>query len=832
MRRLGAAAVAVVLALGLSARGAERVERDIVRLTGAHLRVDDALFTGGYHNAFEGEVLEPQKGVLKAGPQGVRRTKGVLNGAGSSTSRMTLEFSLDRAPAGAAHLRIAGLDDRADAPCPVAVVLNGRELTPALIFPANQNVRHGLNQRYFVGWEERRVEVPDGVLRKGGNTLTLANTRSIFSTDRWPFVVFDEVVFDLAEAVEMRIERAAFPPLYYGLSEGVEVNAWPAVNQGNRISLVREAALEVNFFATFPREKALGKLGALSNEPTRPRREILLHLATDADVRILNMEGAPLTGKGTPQGLEYTHPIDRIIGYETPHPSQGVRVFLVAGSAFEGKSLTAWYSVDGVDDRKRVYPLRAVALDPIPEREHLDFLLSLWGASAPEEPATLDRYVRLLKSAGFNHQFTGDSPNLNRALKGAGFRVYPRYGWFGRQFKVSDANREFASVDARGEPSTRDFCPLAILAHPDDAEMGKFFERAARLAALPDIDGICVDYETAPVWCWCERCLDEFRRETGIADLRRADVAPDGPHGESYADFGRRLNRRLLTKVKEVMLAQNGALQYHCLASAADLPTYWYDGRKGARHTVAELVKFADAIYASHYCYEMPGGLKSVIPVVETVRQFAVASGREVKANLITPVATTVSEFPRYRGARLRPEMTRLMILLAGVSGAGGISLFRGDCMDGEQYLACRTAISDLVMLRPYLAGPNRTFEVEVTPAAEERPVFDTEIAQNLLSRLVWRPAFSYQYDVVQRLKDKMGRDRAVLLFNYSDAALPFRLKVRGLCDPACTLHDMRTGRELGRFSRIEIESGRPTLTVPARDCLILRVVTVEEEQK
>lgn len=818
------------LAATAGAAGDTPVQTETVRLAGKSLTVDDALFTGCFHNAFEGTVLNPQPDVFKAGQQGVTRTKGVLTGAGSTTSTMTLAFTLERVPADGARLRAKGLADRPDVPSPVAVALNGTTLAEAIIFPANRCAAAGLNERYFMGWEERVVVIPPGTLRAGQNSLTLSNTRDLFAADRWPYAVIDEVTFDLDEPIEMTVERREWPPLYYGLSEGIEVNVWPAVNQGNRISLVAGATIEVNFFITLPRNKPMGKFGPLAAEAPRPKREILLHLVTDADLRMQAVDGGEIAAKNAAEGREYTIPVTRLVDFETPHPAQGARVFLLAGSPFADKRLTVWCSVDGVAERRRVYPLRAVEIAPVPGREALPFLLSLWGANAPAEPEGLERYVRLLRSAGFNHQFTDDRQDVNRALKTAGFQVYPRYGWFGRQFKVADANRRYAAVDAEGKASANDFCPLAILDHPDDAEMGKFFARAARLAALPDINGLCVDYETAPVWCWCDRCLDLFRKETGTPVEARADLARNGPHADAYADFGRRLNRRLLGKVKEVMLARNPVLQYHCLASASDLPTYWYDGRAGGRHSISELVQFADAIYASLYCYEIPGGFKSVIPVIETVRRMAVNSGRNVKANVITPVATTVSEFPRYRGVRLRPEMTRLVILLAGASGAGGVSLFRGDCMDGEQYLACRRAISDLVMLRPYLDGLNRSFEVDMTPVMDRRPLFETQVAQNLLARLVWRPDFSYQYDVIELLRDKTGRDRALLLFNYSDAAVPFRVKVRGLYDAAYALRDMTTDAALGRFRRVELETGGLTLTVPARDCLMVRLLAEEEK--
>jgi Alpha galactosidase C-terminal beta sandwich domain len=827
-----AALICLALAMGSSTLGqGANIETQTVKMSGKNIVVDDALFTGCFHNAFEGEIITLKDGGYKRGRQAILRTKGVLNGAGSTTSKMTLAFTLDRTPKGKVGLKIKGIDDRFEAQCPVAVTVNGKVLAKGITFPNNRCIKENLNQRYFLGWEEREVTIPAELLKKGKNTLTLANTRSIYTAERWPYAIVDSVTFAFPDKVDFKADAPPSPPFYYGLAEGVETNAWPAVNNANRISLVKGASIEYNFFATMPQNLPLGKLGPLGKKPSLQKRKIVLHVATKADIKVMTWGGTMVEPEEKDGVKTFTQPIARFVKFETPHPSQGVRLFIIAKNAFENKALDAWYSVDGVAYRKRVYPLRSVDLKPIPGRDKLDFLLSQWGSRVPKDAKARANYVALLRAAGFNHQFTGDQRELNLELKKAGFKVYPRFGWFGRKYKVTEANAKYASVDFRGKSSTRDFCPLAILDHPEEKEMGKYFKHAARYAELPNVDGICVDYETAPVWCWCDRCMATFKKQAGLEKLTRAEIGPKGSRYADYADFGRRLNSRLLTRIKEVMVAKNPNLTYQSLASAADLPTYWYDGRLRGRHAVEELVKFADNIYASHYCYEMPGGLKSVMPVVETVQRFALASGRKVKASIITPVATTVSEHPRYRGVRLRPEMTRLMILLTGAAGGGGISLFRGDCMDGDQYLACHQAISELVKLRPYIKGINRSSEAELTPEPGKRPDFDTSVAQNLLSRFVWRPDFSYQYDVVHLLKNKMGKDRAILVFNYSDGPVTFNLKVRGLYDPAYAMTNLITGKAVGEFGRLELESGKPVVTVPARDCVILRLVNTKEPQ-
>lgn len=811
-----------------SATFADAVET--VELKGKQIVVDDALFTGCYHNAFEGEVLNPSKGVYKTGRQAVQRTKGVLTGAGTSNSTMTLAFDLASVPAGDARLTIRGIDDRFEESNPLRVVLNDRELADALTFPTNQNIANKLNQRYFLGWEDHTIVLPAGVLKAGRNILTIANTADVFVRDHWCFAVIDHVTFDFASDADVTIERQEYPVFYYGLNVGPEPHLWPAVNYGNRVCLLADAALEYNFFVTLPKDKPLGTGEPVVAESSHLKRDVKLHFVTDMPLKVTNLAGETIEGKAGSGGTHYTFQLSRLVNYETPHPAQGERMFLTGVSPIEGKTLTVWWSVDGIDYAPKKYPLRCVALEPLKDRESINFLMSLWGGNAPKDDEGLARYISLLKSAGFNHQFTGDSPELNERLQQEGFKVYPRYGWFGHQFNVTEENQQHAAYNHNGDMLKKDFCPLAILDNPDDADLGRFFKRAENLAKLPHIDGICVDYETAAVWCWCDRCLALFEKETSIDIAGRADVAPDGAHADAYRDFGRSLNRRLLTKVKEVMLAQNPKLQYHCLASAADLPTYWYDGRERGRHTVSELVKFADAIYGSQYCYETPGGLGSVIPVVNTIKRLAVESGRSVGVNLITPVSTTVSELPRYRGVHLKPDMTRMMILLLAASGGEGLSLFRGDCMDGEQYVACRRAISELIAMRDYLHGLNRSFEVNITPVAQQRPIFHTDIAQNLMSRFVWRPDRSYEYDAIHLVKNKMGRDRVILVFNYATQPQTFKLQVRGLYDPTYELTNFNTGESLGTFGRIQLESGQPTVTVPTRDCLIIRMTTANEE--
>lgn len=793
-----------------------------VTLTGANIELDDALFTGCFHNAFEGQVLKQADGSLKSGEQGIQRTKGVLFGADTIYNRMIARFRLDKPPQGNVTLVLSGLDDHFTPVNHLKVMFNDHELKLPGTFN-NNDVSGTKNPRYLVGWKELRAIIPTEWWRDGENSLLIENTTSVMTSDHWNYAFIDFVRFEFETETALRVTKPATPLYYYGLEDGVEVNLWPAINLQNRICLVTDSALEYNFYITYPQGKTLGK----ETKPN-PKREITLHILADPGIEITDLAGQPLARKSENGREHFTSVVERPVNYSTPHPAQGVRVFLQARGPFEGRTLTAWCSVDGVDYQKRTYSLRAVKLEPL-STPNSKFLVSMWGGGIPSEPEQRSDYVRLLKNAGFNRLFTGDDEELNRALKAEGFHVYPRFGWFGRKYDVTADKAALAAIDAAGKPVKNDFCPLEILKHADDPVLGRYFLSARKMSDSPSIDGLCVDYETAAVWCWCDRCLALFEKETGLKASRN-ELATGGKYETEYRNFGRRRNRDLLTKLTELMKSVNPKLKYFSLASASDLPGYWWDGRTQGRHAAKELVKFADEIAASAYFYEVPGGLKSVRPIIGTLRQYALDAGRTVDASVISPIATTVSESPRYRGVVMSPAHTRLLLLLVATAQGRGVCLFRGDCFDGEYFLAVRQAIEDLHRIQPVLANRlDRSFELDVQPVGNGKRTIDLAIAEHLMARMVWHPELSYQYDAVQYLKDDTGKERLVLLFNYSNVPLTLRVKLTGLADLDYVVSNERTEEKLGEFPRLALESGQPSFTVPPADCLFLRVVAADE---
>lgn len=798
--------------------GAGWCRADSVRLQGTDIPLDDGLFTGCFHDAFEGKVDRLPDGTYKKGEQGIHRTKGVLFGQDTVYGQMACAFTLDQAPAGAVKLIVNGVDDPADWMNAVAVEVNGTPVGAPIVF---SNSTERVNVRYLIGWSDVERTIPAGLLKAGRNVLRLANTRPVLTSDGWTFAAVDGARLVFETPVTVTVERQDYPIYYYGLEQGPEVNLWPAVNAENTVTLIQDGEIQYKFYVTLP--------DALMPQGKPPKGEapkIMLNLLTDASVTITPVGGtAALAGETTPAGTLYRTPVGRIFSGATPHESQSVSVFLSAQEAFSNKTLTAWCTLAGQDHLKRSYPIRAVALPPLEGRDQLDMLLSIWGGAIPDDPGHAQHYVEMIRRAGFNHMFTSAEAPANALLKQAGFKVYPRFGWFGGKFTVSDATKAWAAVGPDGKPSTKDFCPIAILENWQHPEAGRYYAQARAAAKSPGVDGLCVDFECGAVWCWCDRCVKRFEEETGTHVTDRAELARDGRRYSEYAEAGRRRNRDLLMKLREVMRSENPALHYFSLASACDMPAYWWDGRLGGRFSIREMVKFADEIACSGYFYEVPGGLKSVRPLIEFTRQAAVAAGREVRAGLLSPLATTVGETPRYRGAFMKPDLARLEVLLVAAAGGRQMSFFRGDCFDGSHYVAIREAVDDLLAIRPYLAsGLDRSGDLDVRVVNAPPRTVALSLSQNLMTRTAWHPDIWYQYDAIQLLKDALARERLVLLFNYADVPLTLGVKVGGLFDPRFRLTDIKRGTLLGEFSRLDLESGAFTAVVPPRDVLMVRI--------
>ncbi|NLF23402.1 MAG: hypothetical protein GX590_09610, partial [Lentisphaerae bacterium] len=153
-------------------------------LAGARIVLDDAHFAGCFHDAFEGQVEMQPDGTWKRGRQGIVRTKGVLFGSDTVYGAMTCTLSLDQAPADAVTLALTGVDDPFTWSNPLTIAVNGTPLEGTVQFPHS---KESANTRYLVGWATVERTIPAGLLKKGQNTLTIANTRPVRTSDSWTY---------------------------------------------------------------------------------------------------------------------------------------------------------------------------------------------------------------------------------------------------------------------------------------------------------------------------------------------------------------------------------------------------------------------------------------------------------------------------------------------------------------------------------------------------------------------------------------------------------------------------------------------------------------------
>ena len=115
-------------------------------------------------------------------------------GAQSAYPAATLAFELPAAPAGPGRLTLVGLDDEFAGANPIVVVVNGVEVyNGAAPFPSWDAVGRGES----AAWTAVAVTVPAGVLRAGGNEVTVANLSPSANFGQPPYVLLSDAVLEV-----------------------------------------------------------------------------------------------------------------------------------------------------------------------------------------------------------------------------------------------------------------------------------------------------------------------------------------------------------------------------------------------------------------------------------------------------------------------------------------------------------------------------------------------------------------------------------------------------------------------------------------------------------
>lgn len=157
---------------------------DPITETPGSVVIDDGSFTGGYTNANHLYHNVTARWVY---------------GQGTRYNTMTARFSLDKAPKGAAQLTMVALDSEDAARTPVLIALNETEiLNGPNPFPDDNNS----GPSGPGNWGTYTWDLPSRTLKKGENTLTIANLSSSSCTNCPSFFMVDNVVISWGGAAD------------------------------------------------------------------------------------------------------------------------------------------------------------------------------------------------------------------------------------------------------------------------------------------------------------------------------------------------------------------------------------------------------------------------------------------------------------------------------------------------------------------------------------------------------------------------------------------------------------------------------------------------------
>jgi len=167
------------------------------------------------------------------------------------------------------------------------------------------------------------------------------------------------------------------------------------------------------------------------------------------------------------------------------------------------------------------------------------------------------------------------------------------------------------------------------------------YQRGIEAAKKSWVGGVCCDYETLAD-SWSKRSIAEFKRYApeyanhSLDELKK--LATDAETGryrpelfQRWMDYRRWLNARIVGRIGREMHKIAPQMPYLSLASASDMPCYWWNSAGRGRFRLRDLMNNVQQVAISAYHYANPGGLPSIPAIVETARNFG---NRPVKYTL------------------------------------------------------------------------------------------------------------------------------------------------------------------------------------------------------
>jgi hypothetical protein len=141
------------------------------------VRLDDTAFQGGFRNPGDAQYRG--------------RTAMLLYGARTPYSRMSARFDLPAAPRDA-ELAVVAVDSQGGSRTQLAILVNDREIFRGPSPFPDEGPGQGEAR-----WTERRLPIPDGLLRSGANTVAIQNLDQSDRVGQPPYAAVDLAVIQV-----------------------------------------------------------------------------------------------------------------------------------------------------------------------------------------------------------------------------------------------------------------------------------------------------------------------------------------------------------------------------------------------------------------------------------------------------------------------------------------------------------------------------------------------------------------------------------------------------------------------------------------------------------
>ncbi|MFP4027962.1 MAG: hypothetical protein ACLFWL_09240 [Candidatus Brocadiia bacterium] len=719
-------------------------------------------FVGGCHSTFyKGNDAKYGEGYSYRGARKVS-----IFSRGVEGNSITARFTLKGTPLGESALKIVGLDDGKKGNVPIRVILNGK------IVHEGETVFKDSPHIYTPrGWTPQTIKLRREVFVEGKNKLTIENMDDGHEDSlRWMFVHQAEAVFPEG-GVKGKVERGEdFMGRQY-LQGLVEPIVYPAALKHNTIHLIEDRFLQQGFTAM-----AVGKYNG---------RKVRAVIEISRSVEALVVRGQELNRENI---VRDKVPYQRLTVAFKLKTMSGRRIhyygypLLALKPDKSGRLPDAHVhmEVDGDPHPEKTFGIKAWPIHRDHKRPE-NFSLGVWGASRPKDKRVAADYGELLRENGFALVFGTTNRGEANFFHEHDIKYYTRFG-------PHHPSEKHPTVKWDGSTNPREADPLYLI-YGEDAMQLPTFQRAIQAAEKDWLDGVCCDYELMAD-SWSDRSIREFKKFIKPKKPRLAqyskeklrELATDPETGQyspfpEWQDYRRWLNARIVGRMQDEIHKIRPDMPYLSLASASDMPCYWWNASGRGRFRLEDLVREVDQVACSVYHYDNPGGLPSIPEIVRTAHRFS--EGQDVEIHLIGIFAGTLIELYRYDKVHLPAWAMRLDIVLAGAEGGNAFHFFRGDQLDGEYFSAASRALHELAVLEPLLMK-GKPADERVRISFPKKPDYTLARSSNHTfgSKLLWAGSLDKQRKAMLRVLPD-GR-LLLLLFNFMDVPADMKVMIQG----------------------------------------------------